>query len=212
MALSNFALTTVATLESELNIAAASATTLCELYIHVASRAIATYLGRTLDKGTAVAEYYAGSGTEFLTLRRPPLVSITSIAYDGTTLDSDTYAIHDADAGILYRSAGWIKALPSTGDVSGTVAHDLGERRYLVTYAGGWITPAMAGTRDLPHDLEMACIMTASSLYRNRGRDRAIVSETVGSASVDYDSGVNSGAIPDAAMPLLAPYRALVHA
>jgi hypothetical protein len=217
MALASNALTTTATLADELGITpAAGDVARLERYINQASEAIERFLGRKLQKTTRT-EKLAPSGTLRLVLANTPLSSITSIVEDGTTVDSDDYAIEDAEAGIVVADEVW-----GSNDLVHGIAQDAvrgtGKRDIVVTYIGGYVLPNDGGTRDLPHDIEAACLITAASLYRARGADRRIASEAVGDASVTY-GGVNTaigrgagGIIPDEAAVLLQAYRRVVMA
>lgn len=213
MALAANALTTVATMESELGLAAGSATTLLERYINTASAAIERWLGRDLRRETRTEKYRAPRGARLL-LRTVPVASITGITDDGVALPADSYAIESAGAGILFAPGGWPNRDPFVPrSIAGDVMVGLGQATLEVTYVAGYVLPNDSGTRDLPYDIEEACILTVTSRYRSRGRDRTIASKGVGDASVGYRLpnaiiGVDQGGIiPTEATTLLAPYR-----
>jgi len=219
MTLAANALTTVATLADELALStpdAGSEKARLERYINMASGAIEQFCEREFQQKSRALRL-PGSGTLHLVLPATPLVSITSIVDDGTTVDASTYRIEDAAAGIVVGDTIWRQA-----DLVAGIAHDVvpgtGKALLVVTYVAGYVLPNDAGTRDLPYDLEQAALITAVSLYRSRGADRRIASEAVGDASVTY-AGANTaigrgegGIIPDDAVALLKPYRRVVMA
>lgn len=210
-------LTLDATVASELGVAAAG--TVIPRIILAASDACRTFMNRSpCTYATAISEKTAGYGRNRLVLQRLPLVSITSITIDGTAVTASEYEIEDAEAGLVYREAGfpWTgirRAGLSQDPMPGTEARDI-----TVVYVGGWVTPAQnaadgALARTLPFDIEEACIQTCVSMYRRRGVDGSISSETLGAASVSY-RGANTaigsglgGILPDNAVALLRPYR-----
>jgi len=140
------------------------------------------------------------------------------VAVDSTTLDADSYEIEDADAGILQRDSGWnARNRDVPGAAGGDIVPRTDKRRITVVYVGGYVLPNdSTGTRNLPYDIEQACILTVTSLFRRRGSDRLVSSESLGDYSVSYrnpNSAIGLGAggiIPDEAMPLLEPYRRTV--
>lgn len=174
--------------------------------ISAASEAIRRHIDRPqLHYGAAIVEKLAGyAGQVRLYLSTVPLISVASIVLpDGTTLDPAEYTVEDLPTAALYRAEGW----PFTGLCEGGVLY--GEARTIVaTYAGGWVTPAQSGTRTLPYDIEEACLVTVSTMYRRP--DPSVASESLGDYSVTFKSaGIDSGGLPDAARSLLSTYRRL---
>ncbi|WP_232293302.1 hypothetical protein [Stigmatella aurantiaca] len=61
-----------------------------------------------------------------------------------------------------------------------------------VTYTGGYVTPGqvaldpLTGPVTLPADVEEAAILEACALFRGRGRDADVSSESLGDWSVSY--------------------------
>jgi len=213
MALAANALTLVATAEGDLSIASGGATALLERYINTASMAIEAYCQRLFQKATRT-ERVAHSRARRLVLRNTPLVSITSITNDGTAVDTGDYEIEDEAAGLVLGDSIWV---PKDHVVADSLAQDVvpgtGERLLTIVYVGGYVLPNDAGTRNLPYDIEEACLLTVASLYRARGADRRIMSEHVGDFSAGF-GGVNTaigrgrgGIIPDEAFAALRPYR-----
>lgn len=227
MALVANALTTVPTVCSDLGIdvpASGSATEAkIERFIAQGSGAIEGYCDRKLYKGT-VTERVKAYGSSILRLSRYPLLSITSVTFDGSAVDASywdaTPQEDDAAQGVLRHLTGdwawtadWDQHAAAPEQRTGT------ERPlYTVVYVGGYVLPkddSVGTPRTLPHEIERACILTAVALYRNEGRNQDIVAESVMSASRTYaGSTVNTGIgrgqggiIPDNALPLLDPHR-----
>jgi len=198
------ALTTISTVETELSLTAAAQDAELTRYIDTASDQIERYVNRKLYYGAAIVEKVAGSGDAFLWISRTPLSSITSVVWlgDSSTITGSTYEIWEADQGSIYRSAGW-----NDTKISATATDNT---RYQVTYVGGWITPQQdaddgALTRDLPWDLETACISLVVGLWRQKGADRTIRSESVLNTSVHYER--HAGGIDPSVRAILDTYK-----
>lgn len=207
-------LTTPATAAAELGITQSDAR--LKRLISVASSAIRRYLERPLlHYAAGHVEKVPGFGRPRLVLSRTPVLSVASVVLDGATFAASEYSIEDADAGFLWRSGGW----PSTASVQGGLVQSdpaVGFERagYVVTYTGGWVTPAQADTagwggpaRSLPEELEQACIDTVTALYRSGGNDPSVSSESMGDYSVTYRDSHQAGVIPARAMPMLDMWR-----
>lgn len=177
--------------------------------IGAASEAIRRYIGRPqLHYSASIVEKLPGyAGQVRLYLGAVPLISVASVVLpDGTSLGPTEYVVEDLITGALYRRDGW----PFTGVDAGGVLY-AEEKAIVVTYAGGWVTPAQSGTRTLPYDLEHACILAVVSAYRSEPRDASIASESLGDYSVSFakPSPSGGGVLPDAAVALLSTYRRL---
>lgn len=217
MALVANALTTIERSAAALSIAVPTGDALTNLEQMIAqcSDAIEAFLDRKLSK-TTVTERVKGYGGQVLRLSRYPLVSITSVTLSGSSVDSSAWDAtpqeDDAAQGVLRHL---------TGDWDWTADWDAGaaapEQRagterplYTVVYVGGYVLPG-GSPRTLPYDIERACLLTVVALYRNEGRNRDIVSETVMSASRTYADRTGStspgGIIPEDALPLLDKYK-----
>jgi hypothetical protein len=207
MTLPTGSLTTLAIVKTELNISSSTDDTYLERLIGASTAFISSYCNRTFHYGTGIAEEVAGFGTQYLQLSRAPVLSITSVTYDGQTINSDNYSIDgDGSSGMLYAPAGWtwstiggqgIIAFPKPGGE---------EKLYTVTYTGGYVTePQVSGqlTRTLPYDLEDAVIQLTTYRYRQRGRDQTIASESLLNASVSYRSPVVTASTLKSLLPLV---------
>lgn len=208
MALPANALTLLATVKAELGISVSTHDTVLERLIGVASEAVARFCGRKLHYQAAIVETVRGYGGQVLLLKRTPIVSITSIVIDGTTLAADSYSIKDADVGSVYREVGWqwtsplAEGLAAPAQVPGAEVH-----KYTVTYTGGWVFDPQAGSptpaRNAPYDLEQACIETVVHLWRFRGRFSNAKTEKEETSKVAWEGN----AIPKPAQAILKRYR-----
>lgn len=174
MPLSTHALTIIETVKSFIGIPVSdtSKDALLEILINAASERIERYCGRHFEKAT-YTEKYRGNGRQKLLLEQYPIISVTSVTVHGGLLDAAEYEII-AQEGALYREALW----PWSGYTVGLVGELAGSKRNIeVTYAAGYILPKDDGTgtppvtRDLPYDLEMACVQFVAYIYG--GKDGA---------------------------------------
>lgn len=205
MALREQALTTLATVRSELSLtSSADDTYLCRL-IEGASDFIAQYCNRDFYKAT-VTEKVKGFGAVRIVLSRTPIISIASISYLGSTIDSDSYEIENASTGFLYRSAGWNWTAQLWLNTTDDVAVGSERAAFSATYTGGYVTPNQSGTRTLPYDLEDVCIQLVTQRYRRRGQDASVESESLGDYDVTY-AGRNEDRLPASAKRVLDGYK-----
>lgn len=203
--LASNALTTLATVLDELGLVSDSGGAQdmrFERYINAASAFCARFCDRTFERATGIVERAKGFGGTHLIVSRTPIVTVTSIALDGDAFDTDTYAVHDAEAGILYRAAGWPNTAPRLPGITQPYAPGMEERSIVVTYDGGYVTPAQVGTRTLPWDLEDVVVQMVTSRWRGRGNDIRIRQETHEAKSYTF-GGVP---IPPEQLAVLAHY------
>mgnify|MGYP000566108231 CR=1 FL=1 len=202
MALTAVALTTVDALRTHLCASdSALSDPRAESLIIAASRELMRLAGgRHFERGAGLVHDVEGYGTQEISAPRFPIASITSVALlsasDGTvtsTYDSTDYRISNAEAGLVYRAYGWPWTTISGDSIRGGGAPGHEAKLIRLTYDAGWITPHQAtaaggslGARDLPEDIEQACLDGAALLYHQDGRDRSITSERLGNASVTY--------------------------
>jgi hypothetical protein len=191
--------------------------------VSAASRAIARYCGRVFEKATGIVEYPAGYGRPLLLLDRAPILGITSIVERGSTVDPSLYEAKGSnlDGGIVYRLQGvWANTARLDGRITDTLALNQGRSGVdgiTVTYDAGFVTPGQVAIGlfpavTLPEDVQEAAILTAVAMYRRRGIDPNVASESLGDWSVSYQ-GTNTaigrgGAIPETAQALVASYVA----
>ena len=209
MALSDGVLTLLATVKTELSISASTDDTYLERLIETASDMIEAYCNRTFSYTAAIVETVRSYGFTDLRVSRMPLKTITSITLDGSTVSSSNYTLHNANAGIIHSRYGWgwSAAVFQAAEYHGMKGTE--RAPYTVTYNGGFVCPAQTGTRDLPYDIEDACIQLVAARYRSRGRDPYVTSETIGAASESRGgtATAESYGLPDQVKLILNRYR-----
>jgi hypothetical protein len=213
MAVAAYALTTLAQAKTELGVTVATHDAVIERLIDTVSSAAAEFCERTLHYQAGIAERVPGYGGQLLYVSRTPIVTITSIellpssmsnAGTGTTYAATSYTIRNANAGIIFRLDGWqwtanyAERLTSAPLRPGTE-----DTRFLVTYAGGYVTRPQGGSVNLPPEIEQAVLWGVANLWRHRGREIHGQVETEDMAAIDW----KSNALPAASKLLLAPYK-----
>lgn len=174
-----------------------------------ATESIEKELGFPIKKAT-ITETLAGYNVgNILRLRRSPIISVTSVSFDGVALPTTDYSIHDADNGLIYLDGGVQSTERSCGNLSNTPAPGSAEKLYSVVYVAGWILPGVAG-RTLPRPIERVAIELVR-LQLNMPSNPNVKSESVdGVYSVTYlDRMSAEGAIPSNLAAMLAPYKRL---
>lgn len=206
--LSAHALTLYATVRDALGFTSADDATVqakLERIINAVSDEMASLAHRTFEYGAAIVEKQRGYDDVRMVLDRAPLKAITSIewlSWDGSSVSTFAATSYEIDedglSGMIYRSAGFAWTAQLAGDILGSPMAGTERAAYRVTYAGGWVTPEQARldaallvplgwVRDLPYDLEEACIQSAIAVYRKSGQDRSVLAETsAGGSSVAY--------------------------
>ena len=154
------ALTNLTAIKLHIGIADDSDNALLTQLINQASADIESRCNRTLTRETRTNETYDCTGGTRLYLDLYPIYSVASVTVDGETVTD--YQVQSA--GYLDRDGGW------DGEVK-------------VTYAGGYLLEPITGppaiARDLPYDLEYACILWVSGAYNSRGSEH-LSDETIG--------------------------------
>lgn len=152
--------------------------------IHGASAAIEQYTNRIFARQTYI-ETVAGSDHPKLLLSHTPIQSITSITCDSEPIVD--YDIEDADAGVLHRDVGWLRTAWVGWEVERRVVPLTDELNHTVEYEAGYLLPGQTD-RNLPYDVEQACVITVMHWYRRERRGGGDVqSKKVGDLSVTYE-------------------------
>lgn len=211
-------LTTVSTVKDELGLSGSSEDAWISRAIKRVSAAIEAECGRKFQYNAAAVERHPAGGLPNIALNRAPVISITSIYFDGQLMDEADYELDTLDGdisetGIVYFKSGTrntnayingVELLP----VAGTM-----QRLYVFTFEGGYVTPEQETEelpRTLPYDLEAAAIQAVVDLYNKRGQRSDIQSEALMSASVSYarpKGDVVNGLLSDAVLGMLDDYR-----
>lgn len=223
-------LTTLARVQAELGITPGDTDVEVVLLgmISRASSAIATECGRVFACET-VYETLKGTNSQILPLTRRPVVAVTSVLEDSEAITD--YSIEDADAGALYRAAGWRMGYGTAGYGGwDTAAYASGyilpggasTQRYIVTYRAGFTLPDLidpfipldpSDPPALPGVIEQACLETVKTWYaQSDGVVADANSVQVGSLRVQYsgaavsDSAARLG-LPSVVLGMLRQYR-----
>lgn len=216
------ALTTLATLKEDLEITDTAQDNRLKRLINAATSRIQKYCSRTFARAAITDERHPLKGGCRLVVDRPPInstVATMTIEIEDATVayDSTSYVIEKASAGIVFMKTG----LPLVGMARPGIAQNLAPGTelpaLLVTYDGGFVTPAQAeeaggvyegATVTLPPEIEQACLDLCMFYNSTRGAAGEIASETLGDASISYrNSGTNEDGIPAHVAAPLKPYR-----
>jgi hypothetical protein len=186
----------LADLKALLGITDSANDTLLGNIIQRGSDAIARFCNRVFAQRTVI-ETLPGPRGQLLKLKFSPIVTLTSIALDGETVDSDTYTLTEPDAGIVFCESYW--------------AYTGHKYSYAVTYVHGYNLPDMSGADTLPHDIQQAALELCKGIWLARQRDPAVSMESVPDVyTVQYGQGKNGaavGAIPPNVQEMLLPYK-----
>ncbi|MDX2104161.1 MAG: hypothetical protein EAZ99_16560 [Alphaproteobacteria bacterium] len=187
-------LTTVATLAQELDRDPAVEELLLARLIREASATIERACQRRFGYQRAT-DRLVGDGGRILVLPRTPVHEIHAIHCDGVpVLD---WSVLDSRVGLLDRAAGWgwRAAMSWWGDGPTSPA------QFEIDATAGFRLPGCL-ERDLPEDLERACLELAKAWWWARGRDPLATSESAGSLSHGLAAG-----LPMVVVELLRPWR-----
>lgn len=147
-------------------------------------RSIEDYIGRTVVAQTETAEKFDGDGTDILLLK-PPVISLTTLINDETTLTVTTDYV-------LYAGIGKVKLINST--------FVEGPQTVSVTYRHGW------EAANVPASLKAAALMWAIKRFQDIKNDRlGVTSKTFGDQTISY-----IGRMPDEVREAIQPYRLVV--
>ena len=148
-------LTQVDTIKAEIDVTDAGQDLEIGALIDQQSAAIRSFLSRVLARET-VRQTERVSGEATLILERRPVAEVVGVTVDGAALDPADF---ERDGALLRRLC---NDRPS-----------LWWGKVAVDYAAGWRMPGETG-RDLPEDIERACIDLCVRAYHARGRDPAL--------------------------------------
>ncbi len=176
--LSEHALTTIDAVRAQLGLDPedTSQDAILARMINGASDAIRTYCDRDFARAQRTDRLEGPKGPVLL-LPLYPILRVESVTADGTLVPFEEYDV-DAQSGRLIRRCGSWPGGPGL-----TVE---------VVYEAGYITPEQArkgmGERDLPYDLEEACIATVMSWYSRRSMPPDVQGFWVEQIRVNFDT------------------------
>lgn len=199
-------MTTLFTVKAMLGVSNSDDDALLELLIRQATSMVETETDRKFAKET-VEETLPSNGSNYLIVSRTPVVSITSIELDGSTVDSSDYSLEDSDAGLIFNEDGWVNTIIMSNYLTG-YSTQTGAKDYKITYEGGYVMPGDGSEeRTFPWDLEFAAVDIVRMNYRARKMDPRVRSVSVGDASSLFaDSNI---AIPPNAWNTIQKYKRL---
>lgn len=196
-AATNTALTDMASVQAELSLTSPEDDSYLQAQISAASSAISSWCNRVFARESLQEMWRPESPVEVLMLSRTPVVAIASVVEDGITLSATEYEA-DLQAGLVWRLADDYRVKWSG-------------RKITLLYSAGYILPSDAG-RNLPQDIQRACVLLVTAQHNARGRDPMIRSESaqdVGQATY-LDPRAGMEAMPPQAAALLSPYRCVL--
>jgi len=168
------ALTTVDAAKADLGLPGGGDDAYLGALIDRASDTITAWCGRTFARETVRETFRSGCPLAALSLARWPVSSLTSVTVGGAVLELDRVEV-ESGTGILHRLDATGYRLPWRAEVT------------VVTYAAGYVLPGAAG-RDLPADIEAACLALVRLAYHRRGADPLLKAATLGETKLDFYS------------------------
>ena len=199
-------LTTVQRLAEQLGNTNLEDDKLLEKLIDSASALIVSYTGRTFAREVVTETLGAhGQGQTRLVLSRTPINSITSITKNGSSIQSTSYEIEDAEAGFVWREHGWRDTTLYRQWIT-PIDSRFQRKDYAVTYDAGYYLPGSTA-RNLPEEIEFACLEIAKSWFLDKDSNRNIKRERIGDAWIERYDADQIGAIPQAVASVLDQYR-----
>lgn len=146
-----------------------------------ASEAVVSYCGREFAKQT-YTETMKGDGSPFLKMSRIPIVSVTSVSYQGVAVTASDYVVNEPEQGVITN-------LNSYWYYTG-YKYD-----YSVVYVAGYVLPTFtSGTPNLPADIEQAVLEVAKIMWFSRKDDLSVTQENVPEVySVSYGGRYSVG-------------------
>jgi hypothetical protein len=164
-------------------------------WIDQASSAISSYCQRSFGR-QVLKQTFRGATGDVLILDAVPISSIQEVRADGSVVDASGYDV-SLGSGLLYRLANDARV-------------PWAAQRVEVTFQAGWILPG-ASSRNLPFDIERACLLIVSASAAGSTRDPMLRSETIeGVGSASWIASAEMGSLPPQAEALLRPYSKTV--
>lgn len=182
-------LTKKATVKIELQTTGTSDDAFLDGLIDQTSDFIVKETGRTFAKET-VTETLPSDGNVRLYLSRRPVLSVSQVRLDGSTISSTKYTIDNSSAGCLFNEDGWNSTMLQVHHITSRPLHE-GKRDWAVDYVAGFVTPGdveatteTTGTtaypvRTLPRDLERAAIDMVKTMFLRRDEDTKLKHQSV---------------------------------
>jgi len=207
----NTLLTTVEAVKFNLGITEDDTDDQIECMIQESSDFIVSYTARTFARQN-VTEAFVGKGLPNAQLSITPINSISALTFKTSPVTN--FTIDDKEAGIIQIETGFTSTEIGWNTIDRAVS-PYAVKDWACTYIGGYILPSWQLTglsRDLPYDLERACIEMTKVTFHNASLDGSIRTYKIGDTSVTWDksssgSGANNAGIPTVAANILDYYR-----
>jgi hypothetical protein len=148
-----------------------------------------------------------------LLLSLTPVIEVTLVEFDDGEITD--WSVYDNAAGIIQRRARF-KSTEFVHNNLDLAPTNYGEKRWHVTYTGGYVLPGWTGTpsptRTLPYDLERAVVSMVKTQLASVKFDGTMKSYKIGDTAIVWDTGSAetgnvSALVPNSAMAVLNYYR-----
>ena len=181
---------TVAELRTHPGMPASGQDALLQAYLDAAAGLCDTATNSTFAP-VAVTELHCGRRSKRIRLRKRPVISVTSVSFDGSAIAAETYAL---------VQGGWLELVQYGDDFNPRVSWDedqcywpQGTNNIQVIYQYGYSA--------VPSDVNIACRMLAAHLFRIDSQGN-VTSKSMGPVSKSF----GPGSIPVAVKALLSKY------
>ena len=199
----NTLLTTIEAVKRILNITDADQDEAIQDMIQQNSDFIVSYTARTFARQN-VTESFVGTGLPNVQLSITPIISISALTLKTTPVT--TFTIDDAAAGIIQLKTGFTSTELHWNTID-RAPSPYGVKDWACTYIGGYTLPSWKTTglpRDLPYDLERACLEMTKETFNNATLDGSMKTYKVGDTTVSWDRTPRSSSSNDAGIPVTA--------
>lgn len=203
-------LTTLDRIKLELSISGGTSDDLLNARIASASSVINGLCFPSLKRETVIETFYPdhyGERADRLILDHSPVSSITSVTVDGTAL-TDVVIVDDVVTDLAEWRLDGDKLRLRRQTTAGRHSHWSFRTSIVVAYVGGYLLPGEA-ERDLPFEIEDACVELVVAYWMMRGRDPGLrAEENVGVYRFEYQTTMNGYQypVPKGVMDKLDPY------
>lgn len=143
--------------------------------VGAASSVIEAYCQRTFTQTTYTTEMYDGNGTDVLTLRNYPILSVSAVLEGGSAMSTSTDPAGGADV-IIYAETGQLVRPYATWFTY--------RRWYSVTYQAGYAT--------VPPGIVQACVELAAIMLKQK-EHVGLLTKTTGVQTSTYLSSLSEG-------------------
>lgn len=175
-------LTTLSAVKDALGVSDGTRDATIRRLIAAASRAIESYTQHSYAR-QSYDETLQGEDHPILILTQTPIRAVTEVLADGSAVTD--YAIHDADAGLLYREAGWATGAWVGWAIEPDYIPGTGQMLYVISYEAGYYCPGHPDN-ELPTHIEEACISTVKAWYEHIERESGTESMEIGDFKISY--------------------------